>query len=159
MVTPPCSRAMTPAGGLHPEKSATWTISEHFSLYIVHDEDKDQRANAGRTFSGFRETLRTRHSAVPKKMLCSKENQLDRGKMLGNRCGSENDTAHVTQTHGNIKSRMRNLNVMRSKREQNNFFWGKQSNAEVLAWQSKWIPTGERNKSTTECEHHKWSEM
>lgn len=73
-------------------------------------------------FAGFREALRTRHSAVSKKMLCSKENQLDRGKMLGNSCGSENDPAHVTQTRGNIKSRMRNLNVMRSTREQNKFF-------------------------------------
>lgn len=57
----------------------------------------------------FEKFLKTCHSDVSKKMLCSKGKQLHRGKMLGNTCGSEDDTAHVMQTHGNMKSSIRQL--------------------------------------------------
>lgn len=76
----------------------------------MHNEDADPRANAERrTFAYLGEILKTCHSDVSKKMLCSKGKQLHRGKMLSNTCGSEDDTAHVTQTHGNMKSSIRQL--------------------------------------------------
>lgn len=60
-------------------------------------------------------------------------------------------TAHITMTHGNMESRMRNSTNMQSTREQNFFFWGKQQRSS--AWQ-------ERETNETHGVHtHKWSQM
>lgn len=42
-------------------------------------------------------------------MLSSEGKQLHRGKTLGNASGSEDDIAHVMQTHRNMKSSIRQL--------------------------------------------------
>jgi len=56
-------------------------------------------------------------------MLCSKGKQLHRGKMLGNTRGSEDDTAHVMQTHGNLKSSTRQLTCLAEHKGTEQYFF------------------------------------
>lgn len=102
-------------------------MSEHSScICCVHDEGKAQKANAGRLFACFGRILKTCHSAVSKKTLCSKESQLDSRRMPADRCGSE---MQLHTLHRHMESRMRNSNAMQSTREQNFFSWGKQEHS------------------------------